>query len=58
MWQELQKPGCPVTTIAPALKKDMSTINSNILAGHLICFNTCTPDANIVLTLFTVPVLY
>ena len=55
MWHELQKPGCPVTTIAPAAKKDTITARSNIFTGHFICLKTSHPNTNIALIYFTVP---
>jgi hypothetical protein len=57
MWQELQKPGWPVTTIAPPLKKITITINSTILTDHFICFTTFIAQLNIALILFTFLVL-
>jgi hypothetical protein len=53
IWQELQKPGCPVTTIAPAAKKDKITAKSNIFTGHFICLKAIHPDTNIDLIFFT-----
>jgi hypothetical protein len=53
MWHELQKPGCPVTTIAPAAKKDTITAKSNIFTGHFTCLKIFHADTNIDLFFFT-----
>jgi len=55
IWQELQKPGCPVTIIAPAAKKDAHKTKSNIFTGHFICRKIFHPNTNIALIYFTVP---
>jgi len=53
IWHELQKPGCPVTTIAPAAKKDTITTKSNIFTGHFTCLKAFHPDTNIALIFLT-----
>jgi len=53
MWHELQKPGCPVTTIAPVAKKDTIITKSNIFTGHFTCLKAFHAETNIDLFFFT-----
>jgi len=57
MWQELQKLGCPVTTIEPATKTAIAAIINSNIAGQLICLNTFIPDVSIALVYFTILLL-
>lgn len=55
MWHELQKVGCPVTTIEPAEKTAIAISISNNFARQFNCLNTFITDSNIVLMFLIIP---
>jgi hypothetical protein len=55
MWHELQKLGCPVTTIEPAEKTATAISTSNNFARQLNCLNTFITDLNMALIYLIIP---